>query len=71
MNESRHRIDDRLAAAASDLRTQLDHQELPDFKPNRRTAPAVLALVLLLGIGVTGFVANMRAGDTALSLIHI
>jgi len=57
-------LDQRLAAAKNDLRSDLESLDPPPFKPNRSAAPAMFIVALLLGIGIVGYVARTRPDDT-------
>ncbi len=57
-------LDERLAAATSDLQRDVAGLSTPPFKPNRPAAPVVLALVLLLGIGIAAIMARTSADGT-------
>jgi len=58
-----NQLDERLRSAASDLDRQLNGSDLPPFRPKRSATPAMFVLVLLVGIGIFGFVARSQTND--------
>jgi len=58
-------LDQKLAAAAADLRRTLGDDVPPPFVANRRRAPAALLFLLLAGIGVAGYATVSMSDDGA------
>jgi len=56
-------LDDRLSQAVADLRDDVETMEAPPFAPKRSTAPAMLALILVLGVGFALASFATRSGD--------
>lgn len=54
MNEFRGPLDDRMAMARADVETDIEQLPVPAFTPNRRAVPAMLAVVMLIGLGALG-----------------
>ena len=63
-------LDDRFAAAAQDLRGELDHVEVPAFRPKRpKKAPAAFLVLVLIGIGIAGYLGNLQSETDGIAAV--
>ena len=61
--------DELLSHATDELRDQLSTAPVPEFRPNRRVAPAVVAVALVVGMGFGAALTRWSGGDSNLETV--